>query len=311
MGLKQYAKKSSLGRYPRLPNAIGEHRELLSALFRSSTVGIALFDRQFRFRAINDALASMNGVPAKAHFGKTLQAILGRASPVVQSAIQQVFSTGEPVTDYEITATLPARSDTGRWIASYFPIKDSSGEVHRAGAMVLELTKHEEIQAALSRLHQKLTSVASGLRDNLGAPRPSGLGGDCADRASFLTRSVVLLENCLAETRAISELLHDPLPLASAGPMAAHPEPDLLGQRNFAALRSIEHESECLSPLSAREREVIALLATGKTNKEIARILVISTRTVESHRARIMLKLDLHSVSDLVRYAVRSDIIQL
>jgi DNA-binding CsgD family transcriptional regulator len=48
----------------------------------------------------------------------------------------------------------------------------------------------------------------------------------------------------------------------------------------------------------------------GKLSKEIAAALAISTGTVETHRARIMLKLDLHSVSDLVRYAVRNNFIR-
>lgn len=55
----------------------------------------------------------------------------------------------------------------------------------------------------------------------------------------------------------------------------------------------------------------MALLAIGQTNKQVGAKLVISTRTVESHRAKIMLKLDMHSISELVRYAVRTRLIQL
>jgi DNA-binding CsgD family transcriptional regulator len=62
--------------------------------------------------------------------------------------------------------------------------------------------------------------------------------------------------------------------------------------------------------LSPREREIIQLLANGKANKEIGAILDISVRTVETHRARIMYKLGLHSVAGLVLYAVRNNIIQ-
>jgi len=58
-------------------------------------------------------------------------------------------------------------------------------------------------------------------------------------------------------------------------------------------------------------RAVEGQLATGQTNKQIGTKLVISTRTVETHRAKIMLKLDMHSVSELVRYAVRTHLIQL
>ena len=62
--------------------------------------------------------------------------------------------------------------------------------------------------------------------------------------------------------------------------------------------------------LSPREREILQLVAEGKSNKEVATILDISVKTVETHRARIMGKLDLHSVSDLVRYAIRNQIVE-
>src|SRR5688572_11798141 len=57
--------------------------------------------------------------------------------------------------------------------------------------------------------------------------------------------------------------------------------------------------------LSAREREIFQLVAEGKTNKEIAALLFISSSTVETHRARIMEKLDVHSAAEIVLYAVR------
>jgi len=61
--------------------------------------------------------------------------------------------------------------------------------------------------------------------------------------------------------------------------------------------------------LTPREREVIQLLAEGRTNKEVADILRISVRTAETHRTNIMRKLDCHSLSDLTRYAIRNNII--
>jgi two-component system response regulator NreC len=62
--------------------------------------------------------------------------------------------------------------------------------------------------------------------------------------------------------------------------------------------------------LSIRETQILRLIAEGKENREIAQALGISVRTVEAHRARIMLKLDLESVTGLVRYAVRNGIIE-
>src|SRR5262249_47903165 len=62
--------------------------------------------------------------------------------------------------------------------------------------------------------------------------------------------------------------------------------------------------------LTTRERQVLQLLAEGRPNKEVASHLGISTKTAETHRARIMAKLGLHSIGDLVRYAVRNRIIE-
>jgi DNA-binding NarL/FixJ family response regulator len=62
--------------------------------------------------------------------------------------------------------------------------------------------------------------------------------------------------------------------------------------------------------LTSREREIVQLLAEGKSSKEVASSLCISVKTAETHRANIMRKLQLHTVTDLVRYAVRNQIIE-
>jgi DNA-binding NarL/FixJ family response regulator len=63
------------------------------------------------------------------------------------------------------------------------------------------------------------------------------------------------------------------------------------------------------SRLTAREREIVQLLAEGKSNKEVAQTLNISIKTAETHRTNIMNKLDLRSITELVRYAVRNNIV--
>lgn len=62
--------------------------------------------------------------------------------------------------------------------------------------------------------------------------------------------------------------------------------------------------------LSTREREIVQLLAEGKSSKEVAVSLGISIKTAETHRSNIMRKLDIHSVSELVRYAVKNKMIE-
>lgn len=82
----------------------------------------------------------------------------------------------------------------------------------------------------------------------------------------------------------------------SAAAAAAQPDQD-----------GIERPARRLTP---REREIVQLLAEGKSNKEIATYLHISVKTAETHRANIMLKMNFHSVTELVRYAVKNKIIQ-
>ncbi|HTC46739.1 MAG TPA: response regulator transcription factor [Candidatus Aquilonibacter sp.] len=74
------------------------------------------------------------------------------------------------------------------------------------------------------------------------------------------------------------------------------------------------HEEQRVSEqhlLTPREREVIQLVAEGKTTKEIANTLSLSVKTAETHRTNLMRKLDLHSIADLTLYAVRNGIVQI
>ena len=61
--------------------------------------------------------------------------------------------------------------------------------------------------------------------------------------------------------------------------------------------------------LTAREQEIIQLLAEGKSNKDVAKLLNLSVKTVETHRSNLMRKLGLHGLSDLIRYALRNNLI--
>ncbi len=70
-----------------------------------------------------------------------------------------------------------------------------------------------------------------------------------------------------------------------------------------------KHVTNPIDLLSSREREVLQMLAEGKTNKEIAGVLNLSVYTVDAHRGRIMEKLNVHSINELVRFAVRNGLI--
>jgi DNA-binding NarL/FixJ family response regulator len=92
----------------------------------------------------------------------------------------------------------------------------------------------------------------------------------------------------------------------AAGERYVHPA---LGARLLAAEVEERKRAEA-DPLSEREREVLRLLALGHTNQEIAKLLYISVRTAETHRAHIMQKLRLSSRAELVRYALAEGLLQ-
>jgi DNA-binding NarL/FixJ family response regulator len=70
----------------------------------------------------------------------------------------------------------------------------------------------------------------------------------------------------------------------------------------------VESDPDALSP---REREVLQLIAEGKTSREIADLMNLSVKTVQSHRTSLMQKLDLHDRGDLIKYAIQKKIIEL
>jgi two-component system response regulator NreC len=108
----------------------------------------------------------------------------------------------------------------------------------------------------------------------------------------------------MLKTRAVNELLQA-IHEVSRG--AIYISPGVSGEAVRAYLNGEVARADALSP---REREVLQLIAEGKSTKEVGTVLGISTKTAESHRTRIMGKLDIHEVASLVRYAIRRGLIQ-
>lgn len=168
------------------------------------------------------------------------------------------------------------------------------------------------MESVLANLLSNLAVVSSALRT---FPKAFGSAADQGPRSpgEIFARSVCLLESCLGEVRTLASLLNSAPPFQTLQPS----QPARLHGSRFdgpgadvTSGGSLADTLDFISPLSSREREVIALLAGGKSNREIAKMLTISVRTVESHRAKIMLKLNLESLSDLVRYALRNRLVQ-
>jgi DNA-binding CsgD family transcriptional regulator len=228
-------------------NILKQLEPLLTTAHNSLSIGFALFDRRLRFCFINDALASMNRLPTRVHFGATLRAILAATAEKVEPVFDKVFSSGNAELHHEFSGGMPSRREEVEWVVSYFPIASMPSKVSHVAAVVLDMTVVRRLESQLAERF-----------------RPS-----------------------------------------SISPTEKVCDRPLIAQATIPKTT----ESVRLSTLSNREMEIIKLLANGNSNKQAAGILGLSTRTVESHRARIMLKLDVHSISELVRIAVRGKIV--
>jgi formate hydrogenlyase transcriptional activator len=134
----------------------GDLANLLADYFSSSTVGLCVLDSELRYLAINNALARMNGVPAPDHLGKSIFEVMGDVAAKIEPAMRAVLSTGEPVLNLELTGTLPTASAPGRWLETYFPIRDSQGGVSRIGVAVMEITERHMFDESVRRLTERL-----------------------------------------------------------------------------------------------------------------------------------------------------------
>ncbi len=239
-------------------HTISEPQELLSGLFNACTLGFAICDQQLRFRAVNNALGAMNDVSPEAHIGRTIHDVLGNAAVALEAPFRQVFFSGREVSNLEICAKLPKRSEMGYWIENYFPIRDAAGRVQHVAAFVVEITKQKRIQESIRNLTESLIRNLTQSASNTDTLLQQVIDG-----------SVVPISSPEAKRTGSS-------PAATGGGV----------------------------PLTAREREVVKFLAEGYGNKETAALLSISVKTVEAHRTRSMLKLNLHSTKELVRYAI-------
>ena len=261
----------------------------------------------------------MIGVAGKKNIGKPMHKVFPREAPKLRPALQRVWGTGNSVSNVEWKAQLSPRTETHHWLVNFYPIKDELGQVRLVAIAFSEVTKSRGVELKLGRIQNKFRSDV--LRE------PATLGEEFSELSAqtfeLVGRSVELLKNSMSLRSYVSEIqLEAGLErLALSLTVGRHEEPVLPPapsppesddeQSSQSPLRESPEESELpVGGPSFRERQVLRHLADGKSNKEIGVALDISTRTVESYRARIMIKLDLHSTAALVRYAIREKIVE-
>lgn len=127
----------------------------LTSLYESAPIGLAYFNREHEYLRINEQLARVNGWPAADHIGHSVREVLPAHAEPLEQVIDEVFATGEPISNVELIAASPAAPDLIRhWLLGFYPVRNDDGEVESVGAWVLEVSerkKAEERETLLAR----------------------------------------------------------------------------------------------------------------------------------------------------------------
>lgn len=281
----------------------------------NSTVGVALFNKSLRCEALNAAFARINGASLESNIGKTIRELFGIDASKLEPLFLHLWATGDSISNFQWRARFPANAELTRWHVNAYPIRNVAGQIRLIATTFSEVTKRSSVERQLDRLTDRFQA------DNL--DESSVFGEEFAElsartldvvkRSVDLLKSSALLRCYLSESRMETGLEGMDLFLEGTRTIEvmAYAEVAEVGSAaEVAAMPEVLPESEPTSGSpSPRERQILHLLADGKSNKEIALVLEISARTVESYRARIMIKLNLHSTAALVRYAIRHNIV--
>jgi PAS domain S-box-containing protein len=135
---------------------------VVDAFFGATPVGLAFMDNNFRFVRVNDALATINGLPAEEHFGRSLRDVLGdERAAEIEPYHRQVLETGEAILDLPIVgATAAAPGETRNWLVSYYPVRDAADNAIGVGVVITDVTEREQARAAAEAAGERLHVLA-------------------------------------------------------------------------------------------------------------------------------------------------------
>jgi len=283
----------------------------LYSAVRDSTVGVALFDETLRCILSNSALSNMQGIQPKECLGKTVRELFGRRAISLDGAIRMVARNKKTLRNLIFLMAAEKKVATQYWVADIFPFSDDQKPLLWIGVAFCELPSGSILQKRL--LHLTHSNSANGSGRIRGGKRKSEVAANhdwiLERTVRALDRSMSLRRN-ITESRIAATLSREGWPNMAVESMKRMNHPL---SRHWNGHSTGNHErTEKMSPsLSSRELDVVRSLSNGKSNKEIAFELNLSTRTVETYRARLMNKLELHSTAELIRYALRNHLIAL
>jgi len=127
----------------------------INAIYHSAPVGLCVLDRDLRYVRINERLAEFNGASVADHLGRTVQEVVPEIATQVGPAVRQVFETGEPVLNVEVSGTTRARPGVQRtWIVHWLPIRGPRGEVSAINIVTEEITEIKQVERRLREADQ-------------------------------------------------------------------------------------------------------------------------------------------------------------
>ncbi|MGE0081451.1 MAG: PAS domain S-box protein [Thiohalomonadaceae bacterium] len=119
----------------------------LELIYRTAPVGLCVLDRDLRFVRINERLAEINGLPPEAHLGRTVREVVPEVARRNEALLRKVLATGEPVLDFEVTATTPAQPGVQRtWLSQYWPLRDENGAICGINVVAEEITDRRRLE---------------------------------------------------------------------------------------------------------------------------------------------------------------------
>lgn len=126
----------------------------------SGSIGLCIHDREYRFVQINEALAAVNGYSVEAHLGKPAGELLPEFASTLEPIFEQVFTTGQPVLNLEMSQAVPSQPNAIRyWLASYFPILETDSGVEAIGVIMIEISDRKQAEMALQVSQARLAGI--------------------------------------------------------------------------------------------------------------------------------------------------------
>ncbi len=119
----------------------------LNSIYASAPVGLAVLDRELRYRRINDLLAVKNGISAHQHIGRTVHEMVPNIAATIEKLCREVIATGKPRLEVEISGETAAQPGVNRtWLHSYFPLTESNGDCIGVNVVVQDLTDRKRLE---------------------------------------------------------------------------------------------------------------------------------------------------------------------